>query len=176
MKEIPLTRGYVAIVDDCDYDYLMQWKWYASSHLYAVRKTSRKKSIDGRQKEIKMHRVVMELAGFNIDRYKVDHKNGETLLNVRSNLRVATNSQNIASSHKPIRNKTGFLGVSKRTDRLKGKYIYSAAIKFDGKDYKLGYFATPEEAAQAYNEAAIRFFGEFARLNIIASIPQPFVA
>jgi len=171
MKEIPLTRGYVAIVDDCDYDYLMQWKWsatrenYANDYIYAVRTPSN-------QKTIRMHRVVMGLAGFKLDGYVVDHINGNSLLNTRSNLRLATSGQNITSSHKPIKNKHGYRGVWTSVSPHTSKVSYRAEINCERKRYKLGTFATPEEAAQAYNEAAIRLFGEFARLNVIPSIAQ----
>lgn len=172
MKEIPLTRGYVAIVDDCDYDYLMQWKWSAAKdHWTENRFYAQSREKQGKQyKTIKMHRKVLELAGFKLEGWVVDHINGDGLLNTRVNLRLATHGQNITSSHQSIKNKNGYRGVWKNARQ--SKTVYTAEIRFERKKYKLGTFATAEEAAHAYNEAAIRLFGKFARLNVIPSTLQ----
>jgi len=172
MKEIPLTRGYVAIVDDCDYEYLMQWKWH-SAQSSKNRSFYARACVNGRSSTW-MHRVVLELAGFDLNGYVADHINGNGLINTRANLRVATVSQNRINSGQNNRNKTGYKGIYRRSDVAKESY--AAEIVFKGTRYRLGAFGTPEEAAQAYNEAAIRLFGEFAWVNVIPSTAQQSVA
>ena len=89
----------------------------------------------------------------------VDHINGNVLDNRLSNLRICTPSQNQANSKLPKNNTSGYKGVSKNGDGWKAK------IRVDYAYYYLGTFLTKEEAARAYNAAAIKYFGEFARLN-----------
>ena len=92
MKEIPLTKGMVALVDDCDFEFLNQWKWCASKSMgkfYAIRNTS---GIE--HNTIKMHRVILSRMTDENFVY-VDHANGFSLDNQRANLRPATNGQNM---------------------------------------------------------------------------------
>lgn len=103
----------------------------------------------------------------------VDHIDGNGLNNLRSNLRFATMSQNIANSKVRKDNTTGYKGVSwfvgsKHPNGVwKSKPSWTARIGINGKRITVGYFATKEEAARAYNKAAIKYHGEFAKLNII---------
>lgn len=90
----------------------------------------------------------------------VDHIDGDTMNNTRSNLRIATHQQNMANSKKRIGN-TGYKGVQKRCDGKK----WVARIQVNRKGIHLGSFTTPEDAARAYDDAAVIHFGEFARLN-----------
>ena len=87
----------------------------------------------------------------------VDHRDGNTLNNVRSNLRVCTPSENRMNSRGF--STSGLKGVRKKYRR------YNATIWHSGKSHHIGAFATKEEAARAYDDAAVRFFGDFARLN-----------
>lgn len=153
MRTIPLTQGEKALVDDCDYDFLSQWNWYyhKSGHRgtggYAVRK--------GPQQEmVYMSSIVANRLGIT---GRVDHKDQNKLNNQRFNLRPATNSQNGANRRRPRNNTTGFKGV--------GPGGYPAQIKVNGRTYQLGRFDTPERAAQAYNKAARKYFGDYACLN-----------
>src|SRR5687768_18410444 len=96
MKAIELTRGQVAIVDDEDYHFLTQWKWYAMKAgrfgFYAARSTLRTVKPRG---TILMHRVVLERKlEDSLGTLEADHKNGNKLDNRRENLRPATSSQN----------------------------------------------------------------------------------
>ena len=155
MKEIELTQGQAAIVDDEDYEYLSQWKWFAafdpSTKTYrAVRTDSKIK------KTILMHRVVMRVSDPS---FFVDHKNHNTLDNTKENLRVCSNSENIANSRIAKNNTTGYKGISFK----KGKY--EVRIIKNGKYYYLGRFQNLMEAASIYDKKAKELFGEFAKLN-----------
>jgi hypothetical protein len=157
-KEIPLTQGFVALVDAADYDFLMQWKWHVrrqGNKLYALRKSF----IDGKQAWVKMHRVIMEAKPGTM----IDHKNGDGLDNRRANLRFATNSQNQCNKGVRSDSVSGYKGVS--LHRRYGNKRWRARIKVNGKREELGYYATPEEAARAYDRAALLYHGEFASLN-----------
>lgn len=150
MKEIPLTRGKVAIVDDGDFPELSKHKWYAriGRHKpYAVRTGSRNEII-------RMHRVIMNAP----DGLEVDHISGDTLDNRRANLRICTRGQN-AANIPSNRNKNGFKGVHKSYRK------FHAKISCKRVRYHLGPHTTPEEAARTYDRKAIELFGEFASLN-----------
>ena len=158
MKEIKLTKGYVAIVDDEDYYRLSKYKWRASSicrksnTIYA----STMVSINGKRVDIRMHRFIMAATNSLI---QVDHKDGNGLNNQKCNLRLANNSQNNANKPPRKDNKIGYKGVCK--DRSK----YRAVVYHLDKKINVGSFNTPEEAALAYNKKAIEIHGEFAYLN-----------
>ena len=91
--------------------------------------------------------------------FVVDHKNGDRLDNRRSNLRLATLSQNAANQRRSVRSKSGYIGVTQS-----GKASWRASIHV-GTNRVIGYFATPEEAARARDRAALEEWGEFATLN-----------
>lgn len=157
MREIPLTQGMVAIVDDEDYAKLIEHKWCAQRaktqgivYYYAVR-TARDEH-ECRYTEF-MHHVIM-------GRIRVDHKNRDGLDNRRENLRVANQAQNNANRRKyhGIRS-SKYKGVTKENAR------WRARIKSPEKRIHLGFFDTEEEAAKAYDRAAKKLFGEFALLN-----------
>jgi len=149
MRSIPLTRGKVAIVDDADYEFLSQSTWHAwwsGSRWYAL---------DGHRRY--MHRVILGLTRF-CD--KGDHKDGDGLNNQRCNLRIATNSQNAANSKLRSTNRSGFRGVVWSVKESK----WIAVI---GPNIRIGCFSQREQAAIAYNEEAIKRYGEFAKLNTL---------
>ncbi len=155
MKTINLTKGYVALVDDDDYERLSMLKWSAT-----VKKTNIYASVYVAGKNKRMHRIIMNAP----PELQVDHIDGNGLNNQKSNLRLCTNSQN--SMNKGKRNEN-------TSSKYKGVYYvkaaksYRAEIQKDGKKKVLYGFKTQEEAALAYNKAAIELHGEFARLNVI---------
>jgi len=154
MKEIPLTQGKVALVDDADYEWLMQFNWYATqpwSVWYAARKP--------RSGIVYMHRVLC--GGI-----KTDHRDGDGLNNQRYNLRVATTTQNNGNQGLIQRNHSGFKGVS--WDKQKNKW-YACIVKHN-KTVNLGRFSDPRDAATAYDSAAIDYFGEFAKTNTMMGL------
>lgn len=155
MKEIKLTQGKVALVDDEDFKNLNQFKWYAhkGAHtFYAARRE--------RYKLILMHRILLQIDDRGID---VDHKDRDGLNNQRNNIRLATRIQNSANSRKQKNCTSEFKGVSWNKRAKK----WMSSICPNRKQLHLGYFLTEDEAAMAYNKAAIEVHGEFAYLNIV---------
>lgn len=157
MAEIKLTQNKVAIVDDADFEWLNQWKrnYYDG---YAWRNAPRR--IDGtRPGRISMHRQIMN----DPKGLEIDHKDLNKLNNQRGNLRVATRGQNQSNTKIYKNNKSGYKGVRLViTNKTKP---YQATISFLGKYHHLGYFVTALEAARAYDQAALIFNSEFARIN-----------
>lgn len=149
MKQIPLTQGKFAIVDDEDFEYLNQWKWYCTSEGYAARKPS--------TGVVYMHRLLT-----NVEQGKeVDHTNLNRLDNQKSNLRVVDKLQNMLNTPVRSHSRVGLKGVGKRNDCKRSKPYY-AKITVNKKKIFLGYFKTAEEAHKVYSEAAKKYFGEFA--------------
>lgn len=152
MKEIPLTKGLVAIVDDEDFAYLNQFVWFVNNG-YAARTSPRDQ--EGKQYQTKMHREIMKPA----EGVHVDHINGNRLDNRRCNLRLCTNEQNRRNQKKQQNVK--FKGVYRRKEDGK----WEARIALNKQRIHLGRFETAEEAAAAYDRAAVLYHGQFARLN-----------
>jgi hypothetical protein len=151
-RQIPLRRGGFALVDDEDFERLSKMKWHVLNGCYAAHGHG-----------ILMHRLIMDVR----DNQQIDHINGNGLDNRRCNLRLATKPQNMMNRGAQKRNKSGYKGVYRRVVSNGVKWI--ANIKFDGKSHNLGSFDTKEQAAQVYNEAAQKHFGQFAWLNKITS-------
>ena len=172
MKEIKLTQGMTAMVDDEDYVYLKQFKWCAHkcnrSGYYAER------WIKGSNKHIKMHREIL-----NAPRgAEVDHKNHDTLDNRKCNIRLCTRSQNTCNSRTESKRRVSkYRGVDcvkyKDYSELKHPNLtvkrirWRAGIWVNGKYIYLGLFDHENDAAIAYNKLAEQLHGEFATLNII---------
>lgn len=157
MVEIALNRGYVAIVDAADYEWLSQWKWSASQNEWGCY-AKRAEMVNGKMQTVSMHRLIMGVV--DDGSHDVDHIDRNGLNNRRSNLRLATRSQNMANMGRPKRNTSGFKGVGWHRERSK----WQAYIRVHGKLIHLGRFAEKEQAAEAYAVAASKHFGEFARL------------
>lgn len=161
MKQISLSQGKFALVDDEDYDFLMQWKWCISATGYAVRRYYVDK-INGKYvyKHVIMHRLILKTP----DKMQTDHINMNRLDNRKINLRICGASEN-----------QGNKAVSKmkkdKISKYKGVFLqnggktWTANITKNRKRYHLGTFKNQEDAALAYNFAAMEHFGEFARIN-----------
>jgi hypothetical protein len=155
---INLTKGYYALVSDEDSD-LSDFNWYYLGIGYAAR------SIGGRKLKsmVYMHRVILErVLGRPLDtKEHVDHIDGFKLNNKRDNLRPCNQSQNLANYGLPTHNTSGYKGVG----WFKRDKCWRAYITVNGQHMHLGLFDNIIDAARKYDEAARRYFGEFARLN-----------
>lgn len=156
MREIPLTQCKFALVDDADFSWLSQWKWHA--HKYAGGKIFYAERRPG----IKMQAEIMgDPPASNLT---VDHRDGDGLNNQRFNLRWATPTQQRCNTATPKNSKSGFKGVRLICDYPRPR-PWQAYITINKQVRFLGYFPSPESAAEAYNSAATRHFGAYARLN-----------
>jgi hypothetical protein len=152
--EVPIYGGKFALIDDKDGALVGAYKWYifdqarygCGRSVYAT--TSR---------GVKMHRLIIGARGG----VSVDHVNHDGLDNRRANLRLCRGSQNGANSQLAINNTSGYKGVSFSIARCK----YEAKIQVMRKSIFLGRFGTAIEAAHAYDQAAVKYFGEFACTN-----------
>lgn len=154
MKEIILTRGRVALVDDEDYPKLSLHKWHFQTRGYAARSFGPR----GHQKFILMHRLIISAP----ERMQVDHKDGSPLNNQKANLRLCTNQQNCHNISNCRENKTSqYKGV--HWNRKNQKWI--AQIKAFGEARYIGSYSNESDAAHAYDDAAIEAFREFVKPN-----------
>ncbi|WP_124115311.1 HNH endonuclease signature motif containing protein [Paenibacillus xylanexedens] len=155
-KEIILSTGEVCLVDDDDYDYLNQWKWYCDLG-YALKMQN-----DGEKRiNIRMHRLITDCPSG----LEVDHINHNRLDNRKKNLRICTSKENSRNMRKiPNNGSSIYKGVSKRehigltTWRMKITADYCCeAVNLN--------FTNEIAAANAYNYYASKLFGEYACLN-----------
>ncbi len=151
MAQITATNGTKITVDNEDVTLLCGYSWYIDGHSYAY--TLLGSSV------LFMHRLLCPSGDV------VDHVDQNPLNNSRGNLRPATRSQNAANRGVTKRSKTGYKGVF----YCKKSKWFKAMIRVDYTLYYLGMFKTAEEAAVAYNVAAIEYFKEFATLNILTT-------
>ena len=154
MKEIPLTQGKVAQVDDEDFEWLNQWRWCFHGDGYAERRSAR---ISGKSHIIFMHRLIAKTP----DGFETDHIDGDGLNNQRHNLRICSNAENQHNRGVQTNNTSGYKGVV--WDRQRQRWL--ASIRINQRLLFLGRFETAEDAAQAYDEKAKILFGGFARTN-----------
>lgn len=156
MKIIPLTQGQQAIVDDHDFDWLIQFKWHAHrsarGKFYAQRR-------DGKVMQ-RMHRLI---TGYEL----TDHIDGDGLNNRRSNLRRATPAQNMMNRIKWTCSESRFKGVYRATGgsgRWNGR-SYVAKLRTGGIQKHIGTYPCEEDAARAYDDYARRIFGAWGTYN-----------
>lgn len=151
---IGLSKGRLVTVDKNIYPLIAAYHWYPSTrsvaNQYYARACINKKSVA-------MHRFITNTP----DGLVVDHIDCNGLNNRLCNLRICTQSENLLNKKKHANNTSGYKGVSWD----KSKRRWQATIRFKGKMEQIGRFNTLEEAARAYDEAARKYFGEFARLN-----------
>lgn len=152
-KNISLTQGKVAIVDDADYEELVKHNWYFDGR-YAVRWAKRHFY---RREKIMLHRAILNPN----DDVDIDHINGDTLDNRRENLRICSHAENMHNMKKHADNTSGYKGVTwdKRTRK------WQAQIQVSGRKVFIGRFSDKVEAAVAYDEKAREIFGIYAKVN-----------
>lgn len=163
MKEVKLTtKNKVALVDDGDYERVTKYGWFARKHRHTfyAQATSKQSGYSG------MHRFIL---GITDPAILIDHENGNGLDNRRSNLRIATNSQNHAN-RKVVKSQTGFKGVwNYGTTPLP---LYVAGIQMRRARQRIYGFRDIDNAVRCYDAMAQHYFGEFARLNMpLAKLP-----
>lgn len=158
MKEIALSRGLVALVDDEDFVELSKYKWYANpvgARIYARRDVV----IDGKRIRIYMHKMILRTDNL------VDHINGNGLDNRKTNLRSANFQLNGANRHTKRKRYSGvpskYHGVC--WHKAARKWMSAITVKYER--IYLGLFESEEDAARAYNKEATKQFGQFATLN-----------
>jgi len=150
MKQIPLTQGKVALVDDEDYECVSRFKWRARRD-----KKTWYAETGPCDASIFMHNFILD----NAPGMEGDHKNGNGLDNRRQNIRPATRSQNCMN--RKGWSKHGYKGVYKVSTNNR----YGARIQVDGRMLALGCYDSAEGAALAYDKAAAAYHRDFAQLN-----------
>ena len=168
-----MTRGYVALVDDCDFERVSAHKWNAAvqrrvdgtARVYAVRNGVR---INGIQPKIRLHRFILTAPCGKV----IDHINGNPLDNRRVNLRICSISENGCNRRVQGGGKSCFKGVV--WNKQRGKW--EAQVWSKGHRVYAGLFICEEDAARAYDAKALQLFGEFARTNFAKGADQAIVA
>ncbi len=156
MKQIPLSQGLFALVDDEDFEYLNQFKWCAlkaPKTFYAIRRANNSKN-----PTIYMHRIILGLTDSKIH---CDHRDNNGLNNQKYNLRPCTNSQNQKNKSYSTNGTSKYKGVSK----IKNCATWIVRIYVNGKNISFTGFRCEIEAAKKYDEMAKLYYGEFAWLN-----------
>ena len=168
MKKIYLTQNKYTIVDDADYDLVMELGgWYAfyqprrNCFCFVVKTNAY--DIHGKRVTIYMHRLLMN---FPVNK-EIDHIDNNPLNNQRANLRLATNAQNAMNSRKRKMHGRKPSSIYKGVSWYKQGKKWRACIMFNGKNIHLGYFKREEDAGLVYNKKAIQLFGKYALLNNI---------
>lgn len=161
VREIIISNGLVALIDDEDFDRVSSFHWVALRKLYTWYAQT------GVRPRIRLHQFILG----KIPGLEIDHIDGNGLNCQHSNLRHCTHSQNMQNRRLRSRD-APYKGVEFHKDG--GYERWHASIRANGKAIHLGYFLSAEEAARAYNEAAVKYFGQYAGLNEIKPSDSPY--
>jgi hypothetical protein len=156
-RRIPLGENEFAVVDQKDYYRVAKFHWCLAGYGKKVYVTRSYRIGLEQTKSVRMHREIMQPP----EGVLVDHKNGDTLDNRRSNLRLATHTQNMQNRRKRKNTASKYVGMWRDKERNQ----WAVRLTFNKKKIWLGRFDSEIEAAKAYDRAAKKYFGEFARLN-----------
>lgn len=158
--DLELTKGWFAIVSERGYKKAAPYSWFAQTspegYVYAASHLGR------RGPAVLLHRFLTDASEDQI----VDHRNRDTLNCFEDNLRICTRSQNCANQKVRSTNTSGFKGVNWKKPGRKnpvGRWVSRICVQY--KRIQLGYFDSAAEAARAYDVAAMKHFGEFAKTN-----------
>lgn len=161
-RTIALSKGKQALVDDDDYEWLSKYCWYWSASNNAGY-ASTKIKVEGKQKTLLMHIAIAKRHGIWVKGKDVDHKDRNTLNNQSGNLRPATKAETNRNRSKTTSHTSSrFKGVCYSKERGK----WRAGIQVGSKSSTIGYFASEEDAARAYDARARLLFGDFACVNL----------
>lgn len=165
-KIIKLTQGYETIVDDDLYEELNKFKWRlekipGSKTIYVVRDIRKNENFNF--KKIYIHKYILFLneKWKELKNKEIDHIDGNGLNNQIKNLRICSHAENLKNLTIYKNNTSQYKGVSWHKHSKK----WYAYIRINGTLKSLGYFSNKIDAAKIYNTAAIKYFGEFAKLN-----------
>ena len=154
MKQIKLTQGVVARIDDDDYEKFGAFNWH-NHEGYGARMVGGRKN----RKMLRLHREIMQAPAD----MEVDHIDGDRTNCQKSNMRLVPRWLNRLNLPLYKNSKSGYKGVTWHGQTPK----WVASIRFRGKQIHIGLFENKHDAAIAYNACAMKLFGEFARLNSI---------
>jgi len=160
IRLIALTQGQVTIVDAADYEWLNQWNWHARWNKY-TKSYYAQRTVGKTAQTCRPLGLHVVLTGGKHPTLIPDHINRNTLDNRRINLRLATRTQNAINRKLKSSNKSGYRGVHWNKEMKK----WESSISVNGVGIRIGFFANKEDAARAYDTAAILHFGEFAIPN-----------
>ena len=159
MKQIPLTRGMFALVDDEDYEFLMQFKWHAKhtnyENYYACHSAWNKET--KKKHDVYLHRLIMNTPkGMDCD-----HEDGVKLNCQKYNLRNCSHKNNMENMGRHKDCSSQYKGVSfiKQTGKWRARIFY------ENKEIRLGHFNTELEAAIAHDEGILKYKPKYGRLN-----------
>lgn len=150
-------KGDTFTIDASDYNLVRQYCWRRNREGYFIAQ-------DENGRTIRLHRLVM---GVEDDRL-VDHINHDLSLNIKSNLRIVTKSENMQNSVRAVNNTSGRKGVSWANRERK----WVASIKIHGKQLSLGYYDSFDDAVAARKAAEEKYFGEYSYDNSMAAVPH----
>lgn len=163
-KIILNIKGYFITIDTSDYLLISKYTWRPNKikdQPWLIYFRTYTEGSHTTRKEILMHRLIMGCT--YKDGINIDHIDGNTLNNSKSNLRRCSISQNVANARKAPNKSSPYKGVT--LDAKSGKWKVTITCK--GRSYHLGYYINILDAAKTYNEKAIELFGEFAKINTI---------
>lgn len=164
---IDVGKGMVAVIDEADYGVVRPYSWHTNKSgnvLYAMGyfpgyiEHPRRKA-----RNVPMHRIIL---GITDPKLQTDHIDGNGLNNTRANLRACTSGENLRNS-RPHKDKM-FGSKYKGCHWISSKNGWRALIMVNGKRHYLGIHKTEEAAARAYDAAALKLQGQYARLNFPA--------
>lgn len=152
-REIPLTKGYVTVINEAHWGLIEPFKWCVSetAHLRYAKATINRSTVY-------MHRLITGASTGS----EVDHINHDGLDNrYPENIRICTRAQNNVNRRSFVDGTSAYKGVS----WCKRAKFWRAEITVDGRYRFLGFYDNEKDAAQAWNAAAVAAWGEFALLN-----------